>query len=67
MSTNQASYIRGVMTFFLLFQKTEYHFQLSPVFYCSFRVCVILISCEDDSCSVSMLIIGVFWTFTCPT
>ncbi|KAL1449555.1 hypothetical protein WDU94_002048 [Cyamophila willieti] len=29
-------------------------------------VCVILISCDDDSCFAIMLI-GVFWTFTCPT
>ncbi|KAL1461647.1 hypothetical protein WDU94_013520, partial [Cyamophila willieti] len=51
---NQASYVRGVfmvaklnnipevMTFFLLFQITEYHFDSLRVFYCSFRVCVIL-------------------------
>ncbi|KAL1455178.1 hypothetical protein WDU94_001222 [Cyamophila willieti] len=50
---------------FFIVSNNRISFRLSLVFYCSFRVCVILISCDDDSCFAIMLI-GVFWTFTCP-
>ncbi|KAL1455563.1 hypothetical protein WDU94_009651 [Cyamophila willieti] len=53
------------MTFFLLFQITEYHFDCLRSSIVIFWVCVILISCDDDSC-FAIILIGVFWTFTCP-
>ncbi|KAL1461855.1 hypothetical protein WDU94_013722 [Cyamophila willieti] len=38
MSTNEASYVRGVFTFFFIVSNNRISFQLSLVFYCSFRV-----------------------------
>ncbi|KAL1452195.1 hypothetical protein WDU94_006492 [Cyamophila willieti] len=41
---------------FFIVSNNRISFRLSLVFYCSFRVCVILISCDDDSCFAIMLI-----------
>ncbi|KAL1458518.1 hypothetical protein WDU94_008660 [Cyamophila willieti] len=53
MSTNEASYVRGVFLFFIV-SNNKISFQLSLVFYCSFRVRFFFYSflkfCDYDSC-----------------
>ncbi|KAL1458704.1 hypothetical protein WDU94_008833 [Cyamophila willieti] len=80
MSTNEASYVRGVfmvaklnnipevITFFFIVSNNRISFRLSLVFYCSFRVRFFFYSflkfCDDDSCFAIRL--EVFWTLKCP-